>query len=44
MQQILVSEGVPPERLTLDEESRDTLQNVVAAARFIRVSGLEGDR
>jgi uncharacterized SAM-binding protein YcdF (DUF218 family) len=42
MRRILISEGVPPERLTLDQDSRDTLQNVVAAARFIRTSGLEG--
>jgi len=34
--------GVAPERLTLDEASRDTLQSVVAAARFVRRGELDG--
>lgn len=32
---------LPPDRLVLDEESRDTLQSVVAACRFLRLRGLE---
>ena len=39
---ILANRGIAPERLILDEESRDTLQNVVAAARFILLQNLEG--
>ena len=42
MRRILVSHGVDPERVVLDEDSKDTLQNVVAAARFIRAANLEG--
>ena len=42
MQEILLSEGIAPDRLCLDEESQDTLQNVVAAAGFIRTQGLDG--
>jgi vancomycin permeability regulator SanA len=34
--------GVAPGRLTLDETSLDTLQSVVAAARFVRQGGLDG--
>lgn len=34
--------GVPPQRLTLDEASLDTLESVVAAARFVRRGGLDG--
>jgi uncharacterized SAM-binding protein YcdF (DUF218 family) len=40
--QILRERGVDPGRVVLDEESKDTLQNVVAATRFIRAHGLEG--
>jgi uncharacterized SAM-binding protein YcdF (DUF218 family) len=36
----LKREGVPPERVVLDEESRDTLQSVLAAARFLTARGL----
>lgn len=39
---ILVEAGVEARRLVLDEESRDTLQNVVAAARFIHRQQLDG--
>lgn len=39
---ILAEAGVEPHRLVLDEDSRDTLQNVVAASRFIRGRDLEG--
>jgi vancomycin permeability regulator SanA len=38
----LVSCGIAPERLVLDEASLDTLQSVVAAARFVRERALEG--
>ena len=38
----LVDFGVAPGRLTLDEVSLDTLQSVVAAARFVRPGGLDG--
>lgn len=36
----LKARGVPPERIVLDEESRDTLQSVIAAARFLKARGL----
>ena len=36
----LKARGVPPERIVLDEASRDTLQSVLAAARFLRARGL----
>ena len=42
MAEILLEAGVEPHRLVLDEDSRDTLENVVAAARFIRAQSLEG--
>lgn len=42
MRDELVSSGVPLERLVLDEESLDTLQSVVAMARFVRNEGLDG--
>ena len=42
MAQALIGGGVDPQRIALDEDSRDTLQNVTAAARFIRTEGLEG--
>lgn len=38
----LLAKGLAPERLVLDEASLDTLQTVVAAARFIRAEGLPG--
>jgi uncharacterized SAM-binding protein YcdF (DUF218 family) len=38
----LVAFGVSPERLTLDEESLDTLQSVIAVARFIRRQRFDG--
>jgi len=39
---LLVMAGIEPGRIVMDEDSRDTLQNVIAAARFVRVRGLEG--
>jgi uncharacterized SAM-binding protein YcdF (DUF218 family) len=39
MARMLLGQGVEPERLVLDEASRDTLQSA-AAARFIRAGGL----
>lgn len=36
----LAERGLSPDRLVLDEDSRDTLENVVAAAAFMRRSGL----
>jgi len=42
MADLLIGHGIDPGRLVLDELSRDTLENVVAAARFIRAEGLEG--
>ncbi len=42
MAAILAAHGISPDRLVLDEESRDTLQNVVAAARFILARKLDG--
>lgn len=42
MARILRERGVAPGRLTLDEESRDTLQSVLAAGRFLRRRGLSG--
>jgi uncharacterized SAM-binding protein YcdF (DUF218 family) len=39
---ILEGAGIGPGRIVLDEESADTLQNVTAAAGFIRRQGLEG--
>lgn len=41
MRRILLDSGLAPERLYLDEESRDTLANVLAAARFMQRAGLE---
>jgi len=38
----LGARGIDLRRLVLDEESRDTLQTVVAACRFIRREGLGG--
>ncbi len=42
MADLLIRSGVDPGRLVLDEASGDTMDNVVAAARFIRAEGLEG--
>ncbi|KQW72095.1 hypothetical protein ASE17_04295 [Phenylobacterium sp. Root77] len=42
MAERLLAMGLAPERLVLDEASLDTLQTVVAAARFIRAEGLPG--
>jgi len=42
MRQALVAAGIAPARLALDEASLDTLQSVVAAARFVRRCGLDG--
>jgi vancomycin permeability regulator SanA len=42
MAERLAAAGVDPARLVLDEASRDTLQSVVAAARFVRARGLAG--
>lgn len=36
----LKGRGVDPARVVLDEESRDTLQSVLAAARFLKGRGL----
>jgi uncharacterized SAM-binding protein YcdF (DUF218 family) len=38
----LISAGVDPGRLVLDEASRDTLQSAAFCARFIRAEGLAG--
>lgn len=42
MARVLRGQGVPAERLELDEASLDTLQSVVAAARFVRLGGRDG--
>ncbi len=42
MAEILLEAGIRPDRLVLDEQSRDTLENVVAAARFIQRNALDG--
>ncbi len=39
---LLIAAGVDPARIVLDEASRDTLENVIAAAGFIRAQGLDG--
>jgi uncharacterized SAM-binding protein YcdF (DUF218 family) len=39
---LLIAGGVDPARIVLDAKSRDTLQNVIAAARFVVGRGLEG--
>lgn len=36
----LKGRGLDPSRIVLDEESRDTLQSVIVAARFLRARGL----
>jgi uncharacterized SAM-binding protein YcdF (DUF218 family) len=42
MAKALTARGVDPARIVLDEESRDTLQSAVAAARFVRTRRLSG--
>jgi uncharacterized SAM-binding protein YcdF (DUF218 family) len=42
MADLLTRAGIDPGRIVLDEDSLDTLQNVIAAARFIRARGLDG--
>ncbi|THD77483.1 MAG: YdcF family protein [Phenylobacterium sp.] len=42
MAETLVRRGVATSRLVLDEASLDTLQSVIAAARFVRRHGLDG--
>jgi vancomycin permeability regulator SanA len=42
MGDMLVAMGLPRARVVLDEASLDTLQSVVAAARFIHAQGLDG--
>jgi uncharacterized SAM-binding protein YcdF (DUF218 family) len=38
----LTDHGIATDRLVLDETSLDTLQSVIAAARFVRRQGLDG--
>jgi uncharacterized SAM-binding protein YcdF (DUF218 family) len=42
MAEVLLRRGVAPGRLVLEETSLDTLQSVIAAARFVRRRGLDG--
>ncbi|MDO8322554.1 MAG: YdcF family protein [Phenylobacterium sp.] len=42
MARLLIEAGLDPARIALDEHSRDTMENVAAAAAFIRAEGLEG--
>ena len=42
MAELLARAQIDPARVVLDEASRDTLENVTAAARFIRRQGLAG--
>jgi vancomycin permeability regulator SanA len=42
MAKVLADSGIAPARLVLDEASLDTLQSVVAAARFVHRRGLDG--
>ncbi len=42
MADLLIEAGIAPTRIALDQRSRDTMENVVAAAAFIRAEGLEG--
>lgn len=42
MAEVLTLSGLAPERLVLDEDSRDTLQTGFAAARHVRANGLAG--
>ena len=39
---LLAQGGIEPARIVLDEASCDTLQNVIAAAGFVRARGLDG--
>ena len=41
MAEALAARGIEPARLLLDEASRDTLQSVLAAARFVRLQAIE---
>lgn len=41
MRDLLIDRGIDPVRIALDEESKDTLQNVVAAAQFVRSRRLQ---
>ena len=42
MADVLLRQGVSPDRLVLDEASLDTLQSVIATGRFVRQRGLDG--
>lgn len=42
MAEVLTAGGLPAERLVLDEASRDTLQTGLAAAAYVKASGLAG--
>jgi vancomycin permeability regulator SanA len=42
MARVLRGQGVASDRLVLDEASLDTLQSVIAAARFVRRRGRDG--
>lgn len=42
MRDELLAQGVASARIALDEDSLDTLQSVLAAARFVRREGLDG--
>ena len=42
MASLLIATGIDPLRIALDEHSRDTMDNLAAAAAFIRAEGLEG--
>lgn len=42
MAQVLRGQGVTPDRLVLDEASLDTLQSVIAVARYLRRGGRDG--
>ena len=42
MADLLIQAGIDPARIALDEQSRDTMENVAAAAAFIRDEALEG--
>ncbi|WP_304191301.1 YdcF family protein [Phenylobacterium aquaticum] len=42
MGELLARADIPADRVVLDEDSRDTLENVIAASRFIRAQGLAG--
>ena len=42
MARVLRGQGIAADRLVLDEASLDTLQSVIAAARYVRTSGRDG--